>query len=159
VIARTVGVEEAMLLGAATGLRSQAGVAALLTRRDLSRLPPPWSRLDSRGARIISMLTAGGEILADKLPTAPPRTKPGPLAARIATGLLVGMLADASAQGRVRAQSAVPAALAGGSAAAATSLLGQSLRTRLSKRLPALAVAGVEDVVAIALAVVATSSD
>jgi hypothetical protein len=34
------------LLGAATGLRSQVGVAALLSRRDFAGMSRPWSLLD-----------------------------------------------------------------------------------------------------------------
>jgi uncharacterized membrane protein len=145
------------LLGAATGLRSQLGMAALVSRHDLSGLPQPWSRFGARRTQRMAQLAAGGELIADKLPTAPLRTEPGPLVARVAMGALVGLLADASARGQVRIRSAVPATLVAGSAAAATSVIGQKVRTRLSTRVPALAVAAAEDVLAITLAVLGTS--
>lgn len=145
----------AAFLGAATGLRSQLGIAAVLSRRDLSHLPPPWSLLATRGARVASQLAAGGELIVDKLPTTPPRTKPGPLVGRIVTGAFAGILLDVSRCGGFRAATGVPAGIVAGSAAAAASVIGQAGRDQLSQRVPAPLTAAVEDALAISLALLA----
>ena len=142
------------LLGAATGLRSQVGVAALLSRRDFMELPRPWSLLGTRTVRTASQLAAVGELIGDKLRTAPPRTEPGPLMGRVAFGALAGALLDISRQGRFRGASAVPAAFVGAALAAATSFLGQAAREGLSERLPVPVVAVGEDTLALTLGLI-----
>ena len=77
-----------ILLGAASGLRSQIGVAVLAVRSD-SSLPPilrqPWTR---------RVLVAGavGELIADKLPNTPSRLEPPGIAGRLVLGALAAGL-------------------------------------------------------------------
>ena len=134
----------AALLGAATGLRSQMGLAALVWRFDRNRLP---GLLRSRAARPVTAAAALVELGADQYPGAPPRTAPTGLIARITFGALTGGLAG----GR---RAAGPGAGVGAVLAVVAAFGGMAARSRLSRRFPPVAVALAEDAVAVGLALV-----
>ena len=69
----------AVLLGSATGLRSQMGTAAVVLGTSPSALP---ATLRHRAVRIVASSAAAGELVADKLPNTPDRTAPVGLAAQ-----------------------------------------------------------------------------
>jgi uncharacterized membrane protein len=89
----------ALTLGVITGLRSVTGLAALALAAQpnglyatLAQAPSPWRLISTRPALIALCLAAAGEFVGDKLSITPPRTKPAPLAERMACGALVGAL-------------------------------------------------------------------
>ena len=100
-----------VLLGAASGLRSQLGVATVVARSDRS-LPPilrqPWTK------RLL-VAAAAGELVADKLPATPSRLSPVGIAGRLALGALAAAL-----YARTRQAPWIPAAAIGGSSAVVT---------------------------------------
>ena len=71
-----------MLAGAATGLRSPAAVAALITVR-APGLPDP---LTGRPTRTAALLAVAGELAADKLPSAPSGLGRAGLSGRLVCG-------------------------------------------------------------------------
>lgn len=83
----------AALLGAACGVRSLAGAAALALD---GRPRAGWAR-----AALLTL--AGGEAIADKLPVAPPRSDPPALAGRIVAGAAVGAACAGARGARVGA--------------------------------------------------------
>ncbi|HEX3462083.1 MAG TPA: hypothetical protein VHT49_14350, partial [Acidimicrobiales bacterium] len=64
------------LVGSATGLRSQMGLAAVVLRSDKGGLPS-WMRT-SAAARLVTV-AAGAELVADKTARVGDRLRPGPL--------------------------------------------------------------------------------
>lgn len=135
-------------LGAVTGLRTVQALAWVARERAAR----PVSRRDSRverwlGSRAVATALAGlavGELVADKLPSLPPRIDPGPLTARFLVGGLVGALAtgdDRRAAG----------AAAGAGAALLAAFAGWLYRTRtpLVSNAPDAALAAVEDALAV----------
>jgi len=70
---------EAMLLGAATGMRSTAGLGAVV----LTRGPTLPSALRGRAAPPVAVLAISSELVIDKLPTTPSRLEPPGLIARV----------------------------------------------------------------------------
>lgn len=89
-----------LLLGLATGGRSQSGLGALVLR------PPTASRWwfdrlsRTRVARVLAVGAIGGEVVIDKLPITPSRLIPPQLAARVAAGAGVGAIAARRDGGR-----------------------------------------------------------
>jgi len=137
-----------LLLGAASGLRAQLGVATLVARSDPS-LPrifrQPWTR------RLL-VAAAAGELVVDKLPTTPSRLEPPGIASRLVMGALAAGL---FAQTR---QAPWPAAAAiGASSAAIAAKIGHDVRARLAQHAPDAAVAVVEDELALGLAAAGAS--
>jgi uncharacterized membrane protein len=137
-----------VFLGAASGLRSQLGVATVVARSDPA-LPPvfrnPWTK------RLL-VVAAAGELVADKLPSAPSRLSPPGIASRLALGALAaGLLAQ------TRDASWFPAAVVGASSAAVAAKVGHDARARLARRVPDPPVAVVEDALAVALAAAGAS--
>jgi uncharacterized membrane protein len=137
----------AALIGAASGLRSQTGIAAVVLGADRERLP---SVLRSGRARAAVTVAALGELGADKYPGAPPRTAPPSLAVRVVLGGAAGGILARSAGAPL-----LPAAVTAAAVAAGATFGGLALRTRLSRPLPAVAVALAEDAVAVGLATLA----
>ena len=80
-------------LGVISGLRSMTG-PALVSYRAAQRpgdlAETPLRLLASERGRLLLTLGAAGELVIDKLPVVPARTKPGPLAGRILFGALAG---------------------------------------------------------------------
>lgn len=132
------------MLGAATGLRSSSGIAAVVIGTDPETLP---SWLGGRAAQMLTGLGALAELVIDKLPVAGSRLKPGPLAARIVLG---GLSAGLFAHGR--RQSVPPAAMVGAVAALVSAKVGHDAREALAKRVTDPVAAVMEDTVTAALA-------
>lgn len=106
----------------------------------------PLSFMGSTAAVVVFTLGALGELVADKLPRTPSRTKPAPLIGRILLGGLAGAAVAASAS-----QSIPLGAVLGAAGGIAGAFLGYEIRTRLVRALkvPDFVVAGLEDAVAI----------
>ncbi|RTL67800.1 MAG: hypothetical protein EKK42_13330 [Pseudonocardiaceae bacterium] len=123
----------AAAIGLATGARSTSATAALVLTTTSSD-PAPLDRVASVSARIVAGVAAAGELVADKLPVAPPRTD--------LTGLLPRLLlAPVAAAAADRRDGAGPDvwtaldALVATAAAAASAVGGVRLRAALQRRL------------------------
>jgi uncharacterized membrane protein len=141
-------VEGSVLLGAASGSRSQLGVATVVARSDPS-LPEifrrPWTK------RLL-IAAAAGELVADKLPNTPSRLEPAGIAGRLVLGATAaGLFA------RTRRAPWLPAAAIGGATAIVSAKIGHDVRVRLAQHAPDPAVAVVEDALAFGLAVAGAS--
>jgi uncharacterized membrane protein len=119
----------AAALGAATGSRSTAGIAAIAFTSGPDEPGGVASRLGSRRSTVVSGLAAAGELVADKLPGTPSRLAPAGLLPRAALG---ATSAAAMAQ-RDKADPVLPA-LVGLASAAAASVLGVRLRAASAHR-------------------------
>jgi len=130
----------AALLGVATGGRSALGLGG-----------PALTTPGTAPVRKLAAVAAlAGELTADKLPQTPARTDRGALAVRLASGAGgAGQLA-----GRAGANAALPV-LAGVAGAAAGSFGGLAWRRWASARMPDWQAAVAEDVVAVALGLLA----
>jgi uncharacterized membrane protein len=125
---RTIGL--AFLLGATAGPRTSAPITAVTWAARLGWIDLRGSRLAflaSPWAVAVTTPMAMSELVIDKLPATPSRTQPGAIAARAASGALAG-----AALGAGRPAAGL-AAVAGAVGAAATTLLGHSLRLQLAK--------------------------
>ena len=136
-------VARAALSGAATGLRTSAGLGILVEARD----PGLPSALRGEPARAAAALAIATELVIDTLPQTPSRLEPSGL---------IGRVAAAAAAGAVIARGAgqplaLPVAVAAG-AALLSARIGHDVRASLSRSRPPLAVAAAEDVVALSLA-------
>ncbi len=141
----------ATLLGAATGMRSMTGLAAiaLTTRRGAH---PAWvGRLGGRWGRGLTSLAAGGELLTDKSAELPSRLEPPVFGYRLA----LGAVSAAALAKREGARLVAPVVLAVAGAAGAT-YLGVRWRAFAQRRGRATAGAVVEDLAAMGLAAAAT---
>jgi len=143
----------AVLIGAVAGLRSMTAPAFVAWGSRLARLRLEGTTLawlGSGAAAWVLLALALGELVADKLPRTPSRTRPGPFAARIVSGALSGGGLAAGAGGPL-----VGGALLGAVGAIAGTLGGYRARTRLGPALglPDSVVALVEDLLAIGGAV------
>ena len=137
------------LIGVVSGLRSitaPAVVAWAAHRNWLNLHNTSLSFMGSTGAVVIFTLLAVVELIADKLPSTPSRTKPLGLIARIILGGLSG--AGVAVSG---AQSIVRGTVLGAVGGIAGAFAGYEVRTRLVKALkvPDLVIALLEDAVAI----------
>lgn len=162
-------------IGAASGLRTFIGAAWWAARATPARTTTPLERwlATPAGARIMA-LCSGAELIADKLPFVPDRVRPGPLAARVLMG---GLLGAASARAPVgerwvvavrqrlttQRRSATAQILLGGVigavCAVGAAFTGYHVRRGLTRRgLPDMTVAVAEDGLAATLAVLATSA-
>jgi uncharacterized membrane protein len=145
-----------VVIGAASGLRSFTGVAAVALAARYGRLPLLHTRLEWLRAALpagAALVLALGELVADKLPAVPRRTLPAPLVFRFATGALCGAaLATAAAQPWL-----LPGMLGGGSAVAAAYAGFGARRAVTSRGTKDLPVALVEDAIAILLAAFAVT--
>ncbi|GAY08019.1 hypothetical protein [Pseudonocardia sp. N23] len=123
----------AAALGLATGARSTTAAAALV----LSSMPTdrsPLHRLATTPARLAASAAVLGELTADKLPIAPPRTRPTGLIPRLLLAPAVAVAADHRDDAGPDAWTAVYALVAG-AAAAAAALGGVRMRAVLARRL------------------------
>jgi uncharacterized membrane protein len=140
-------------LGMIAGLRSMTppAVVAWASWCGWLRLDgTPFAFLGSATARYLLAACMVGELIADKLPFTPSRTRPGPFTARIVTGGLSGA-AYAAGSGWSAALGGVIGALG----AVAGTLGGYRARTGLVRRLqvPDYVIALLEDLVAVGGAV------
>jgi len=147
-------IASALLLGSATGLRSQMGLAAVVLGVDQEYLPR-LLRGRRRGRSVV--LGAVGELVVDKLPWTPSRLRPPALVARVLTAAF-GAAVLARARGR-HGTTAVLSALGAGGAALGSARLGHDVRARLAEGRPDAVVAVNEDLLALALAFVAVAPD
>ncbi len=135
-------------IGAVVGLRSLLGPAAVsqaASRKMLRVRQTPVRFLSfSRTANILAGLAAA-ELVADKLPFTPDRTKPPSLLFRAASGALCGAAIASSMR-----ESEVAGAIAGSAAAVGAAFAGRELR-RLGQRnkWPDVPLALIEDALAI----------
>ena len=137
-----------LLLGAASGLRSQLGLATLVARSDplLPRiLALPWTR------RLL-VAAAAGELAGDKLPNTPSRLPPIGISSRLVLGGLVAALFAKTRQGPGPAAAAV-----GGASALASAKVGHDVRAWVAQYAPDPAVAVVEDALALGLSAAGAS--
>jgi uncharacterized membrane protein len=123
------------------------GMAGVLVGVPRHELAPFFRR---RAARPIAVTLATTELVTDKLPSTPPRTQAAGLIPRMALGGLSAGLLARRKEGRV-----IGAATIGAGTAVGSAFAGISARRRLSKHLPPLVAALIEDVVAVALAAAA----
>jgi uncharacterized membrane protein len=143
----------ATLLGLATGIRSMTPLATISWAASSGRLDlpeeAPFSLLARRSVSSVLLLAAAGEVVGDKLPFTPPRTKPGPLLGRIAFGAVVGAIGFTAEDEPIPLGAAV-----GGLAAAWGSFAGLGMRTQLTNSgVPALVAGIIGDALAMTLAV------
>lgn len=139
----------AFALGIVAGLRSMTAPAAVAWAAHFGWLhleATPLAFLDSATARYLLLALMLAELVADKLPFTPSRTRPGPFIGRI----LAGGLAGAALAGGL-GQLPLAGALAGALGAVAGTLGGYRARTGLVRALavPDYIVALAEDVVAV----------
>jgi uncharacterized membrane protein len=140
----------AFLIGVVAGLRSltaPAVVAWAAHRNWLHLVNTPLSFMGSTAAVAVFTLLAVVELVADKLPSTPSRTRPPGLIARIVLGGLSGAAVAVSG-----AQAIALGAVLGVVGGMAGAFAGREVRTRLVQALkvPDLVIAVLEDVVAIA---------
>jgi uncharacterized membrane protein len=134
-------------IGVVAGLRAFAAPAALTwaAKRRWIRLgnSPFATIISSKASKRITDL-AVSELIADKLPFTPSRLKTGPLASRIVSGAVCG----ATIYGVVK-RPLMEGAILGGVGAIAGAFAGYHMRKRLSRDMPDLGVAALEDALAI----------
>ncbi len=134
-------------IGAVAGLRALAAPAVLAwaaKRRWIRLGNSPFARIISAKASKRITDLAVSELIADKLPFTPSRLKAGPLASRIVSGAICG----ATIYGVVKRPLAEGAVL-GGVGALAGAFAGYHMRKRLSRGMPDLGAAVLEDAFAI----------
>ncbi len=117
-----------------------------LTQWPFSLLGRPW-------VMNLFWFSVLGEIVADKLPFTPPRTDPGPLLARAASGAGV-----AAAQFSASNRSPWVGGLLGAGVAATQTFAAYSVRARLNQGLPNPVSGSVGDLIALASALMAVAS-
>ena len=132
-------------MGVVAGLRSLLAPAVLVwsAQKNFIDRDFPLATLVSRPASRKMIKLAAGELVADKLPFTPKRISPGPFAARLASGAAISFLAK---------QSPIEGVLLGSAGAFAGAVGGYYARRSLSRNHSAMAVALVEDALAITLA-------
>jgi uncharacterized membrane protein len=134
-------------IGAVAGLRTLTAPAVLAwaaKRRWIRIGNSPFARIISAKASKRITDLAVSELIADKLPFTPSRLKAGPLASRIVSGAVCG----ATIYGAVKRPVAEGAVL-GAVGAIAGALAGYHMRKKLSRDMPNLGVAVLEDALAI----------
>jgi uncharacterized membrane protein len=139
----------AFAIGVVAGLRAMTAPAAVAWAARLGWLhldDTPLAFLSSGVAAYVFTALMIGELVADKLPRTPSRTRPGPFVGRIAAGGLAGAALIAGTGG-----SLALGALLGAIGAVAGTLGGYTARTRLVRMLavPDYVVALGEDILAI----------
>ncbi|MBA2553053.1 MAG: hypothetical protein H0V10_05050 [Geodermatophilaceae bacterium] len=145
---RVSGVTRPLLLGVATGCRASLGLAGVSYGDRLRGEPRLVGAVQTRAGRVVTGALVLGELVGDKLPSAPSRLAMQALIPRLVLGA-TGGAALAWRDGRSRPA----AALAGLAGAAVGSVAGLRYRQAAKQRgLPDLPVALAEDALALALA-------
>lgn len=144
----------ALLLGISAGMRSITPLGTLAAlQQDAPRHASwkDWPVLRSRFGRTVLELMWVGELIADKLPTIPPRINRGPLTVRILMGTLAGVAIGTEGKGTMPK---VAGGFAGVAGAIAGAYGGYTARTWLAEKtdVPDLPVALAADVAAMAIA-------
>ncbi len=130
----------AALVGAASGMRSTAGLAAVIVRGDAEKLP---AVLRHRLASPAACVGVAVELVLDKMPFTGSRLEPAGMAGRVAFAGVAGALV---------ARERLAAAAVAIAAAALTAKGAHDVRARLAETLPDRAVAVVEDLAALGTA-------
>lgn len=144
-------------LGIVTGMRSQLPTALLAWRQSRGDLPEgiagPARLLTRRGAVPLTVLTAVGELVGDKLSKTPDRLEEGPFIGRLTLGASTGA-GIAAAFGRSR----LAGGIFGGIGAATGAVLGSRYRTLAAERTdaPDWVLALLEDAAAVTIGLLAT---
>ncbi len=138
---RRAGNRQAFLIGWVSGARASFGPVALA----LSHGKPPSALRRIRSG--VSLLSAGSEVVVDKLPQTPSRLKPGALGARMVSG---GVAAAGLA--RRRGEPLIVATSFGAAGALAGSLAGNGWRRLAAKHAPDWQAGVAEDALAALLA-------
>lgn len=146
---RMSSLELAALAGAATGLRSTAGMAALIN----AGVPGLPRQLTGHAAQVAASLGVVGELVADKLPSAPSRLEPAGLGGRVVLAAAAGAVLARGAKDPL-----LPAVVVAGAAALLSARIGHDVRAAASKRVPPAAAATAEDMVALGLAAASARS-
>jgi uncharacterized membrane protein len=133
----------AALAGAATGLRSTVGLAALIDAR-AAGLPGLLTR---PRARVAARLGVASELVVDKLPSTPSRLEPAGLAGRIVFAAMAGAVLARGAN-----QPVLEAVVIASATAIAAAKLGHDARAAAAEIFPPFAVAVAEDGLAVGLA-------
>ena len=123
----------ALVIGFVAGLRSMVPLAMLRAARH------DWTS-------ILFAVFALGEIIADKLPGTPARTSIGPLAGRVIIGAYAGSVVCV-----VQGGALIGGIILGAAGALAGTYGGYAYRTRFAGVLPDIALALIEDAVALVL--------
>jgi uncharacterized membrane protein len=139
----------AFLIGVIAGLRTMTAPAFVAWAARLGRLGLDGTPLSFLGLPVTAWVftaLALGELVADKLPSTPSRTKPGPFVGRIVSGAMCGAAISAGTGG-----SLALGAVLGAIGAVAGTLGGYNARVRLvpALKVPDSVVALVEDLVAV----------
>lgn len=139
----------AFLIGVIAGLRSMTAPAVVAWAARLGWLDlhdSPLSFMGSTAAVVVFTLGALGELVADKLPSTPSRTKPASLIGRILLGGLAGAAVATSGS-----QSVSLGGVLGAAGGIAGAFGGYEFRTRLVRafKVPDWVIACLEDAVAI----------
>jgi len=139
----------AFLIGVIAGLRTMTAPAFVAWAARLGRLGLDRTPLSFLGLPVTAWVftaLALGELVADKLPSTPSRTKPGPFVGRIVSGAMCGAAISAGTGG-----SLALGAVLGAIGAVAGTLGGYNARVRLvpALKVPDSVVALVEDLVAV----------
>ncbi len=127
----------AALLGQAAGSRTFTPEAVLVARGRLAVSPQ---------IRQAILVAAAGELVGDKLPFVPARTKPLPFLGRIASGAFCGWLVGGN-----------PGAVAGAAASTVATVAFYQARKAASAKLPALVAGLLEDALTIGVASLAAT--
>lgn len=138
----------AILMGAVAGMRAMTPLAAVANAARSGTLPRDNGapRLLANPLASAGMLAlAGGELIGDKMKTAPDRIVPAGMVARVATGMIAGA---ALAPRRQRGL----AALIGAGVAVGAAYLTFDLRMRALRRYGQTPTGAVEDAIAVAAA-------
>jgi uncharacterized membrane protein len=144
-VTRRDHLRDAVLAGAATGLRSTAGLAALTHARAPGLPPLPHPRVPA-----LAMLGVAVELVLDKLPSTPSRLDPRGLAIRAAFAGAAGAVLARGARRPVAGAVLVAAATA-----LASARVGHDVRVAVATRVGDLAAAMAEDALALGLAAAA----
>lgn len=136
-------------IGVVAGLRSLLAPAVLAwtAHKKFANRSFPLAAFVSRPVSKKIVKLAAGELLADKLPITPSRISPGPLALRLASGAACGAAVSFLAQKQPK-----EGAMLGTAGALTGAFGGYYARRSFRRNHPDLAIAFIEDAVAIALA-------
>lgn len=145
-----VDARSSVLLGAATGMRSQMGMTVVLVGAERDRLPGYFRRSSVVRSSVVAL---AGELFADKTAKVMDRLRPGPLVARFGLGAASAALL-AHSRGR---PVLLPAAIAGASALVAAKVA-HDVRGAMARQVPDYMVAVAEDLVSLGCAAVAVRS-
>jgi hypothetical protein len=130
------------LVGAASGMRSTAGLAAVIVRGDNERLPALFRHRLAPPAACVAVAV---ELVLDKMPFTGSRLEPAGMAGRVVFAGVAGALVG-------RERSAVASAAVAIAAAVLIAKVAHDVRARLAESVPDRAVAVLEDMAALGTA-------